>query len=165
MNLKVKMKSLQSAFHFCSQWHSVLSHQIYILGWLLVTAYQLLFGRGICHLLWWLFFNTVEAKVIILTWYVKLNETLAINKFQRSRPPHPYMVKNPLNTLFSETKGQWPWDLVCSIEAVVSTRFAQTMNPFWPWPTLWQGQIWFLCIYIGKILKCSFFLLLLKPKS
>ena len=56
MNLKVKMKSLQSAFHFCSQWHSVLSHQIYILGWLLVTAYQLLFGRGICHLLWWLFF-------------------------------------------------------------------------------------------------------------
>ena len=55
MNLKVKMKSLQSAFHFCSQWHSVLSHQIYILGWLLVTAYQLLFGRGICHLLWWLF--------------------------------------------------------------------------------------------------------------
>ena len=29
--------------------------------------------------------NTVEAKVIILTWYVKPNETMAINKFQRSR--------------------------------------------------------------------------------
>ena len=28
---------------------------------------------------------TVEAKVIILTWYVKPNETMAINKFQRSR--------------------------------------------------------------------------------
>ena len=26
-----------------------------------------------------------EAKVIILTWYVKPNETVAINKFQRSR--------------------------------------------------------------------------------
>ena len=29
--------------------------------------------------------NTVEAKVIILTRYVKPNETTAINKFQRSR--------------------------------------------------------------------------------
>ena len=27
------------------------------------------------------FLNTVEAKVIILTWYVKPNETIAINKF------------------------------------------------------------------------------------
>ena len=32
-----------------------------------------------------IFFNTVEAKVIILTWYVKTNETMAIYKFQRSR--------------------------------------------------------------------------------
>ena len=31
------------------------------------------------------FLNTVEAKVIILTWYVKPKETLAMNKFQRSR--------------------------------------------------------------------------------
>ena len=31
------------------------------------------------------FLNTVEAKVIILTWYVKTNETKAINKFQISR--------------------------------------------------------------------------------
>ena len=31
-----------------------------------------------------LILNTVEAKVIILTWYVKPNETMAINKFQRS---------------------------------------------------------------------------------
>ena len=30
------------------------------------------------------FLNTVEAKVIILTWYVKPNEIMAINKFQRS---------------------------------------------------------------------------------
>ena len=27
------------------------------------------------------FLNTVEAKVIIRTWYVKPNETMAINKF------------------------------------------------------------------------------------
>ena len=31
------------------------------------------------------FLNIVEAKVIILTWYVKPNKTMAINKFQRSR--------------------------------------------------------------------------------
>ena len=30
------------------------------------------------------FLNTIEAKVIILTWYVKPNESMAINKFQRS---------------------------------------------------------------------------------
>ena len=29
--------------------------------------------------------NTVEAKVIILTSYVKPNETMAMNKFQKSR--------------------------------------------------------------------------------
>ena len=32
-----------------------------------------------------IFLKTVEALVIILTWYVKPNETMAINKFQRSR--------------------------------------------------------------------------------
>ena len=31
------------------------------------------------------FLNTVKAKVIILTWYVKTNDTVAIIKFQRSR--------------------------------------------------------------------------------
>ena len=31
------------------------------------------------------FFNTVIAKVIILTLYFKTDETMAINKFQRSR--------------------------------------------------------------------------------
>ena len=31
------------------------------------------------------FLNTVKAKVIILSWYVETNETMAINKFQRLR--------------------------------------------------------------------------------
>ena len=31
------------------------------------------------------FLKTVEAKVIILTWYVLSNVTMAINKSQRSR--------------------------------------------------------------------------------
>ena len=39
------------------------------------------------------FLNTVEAKVIILTWYVKPNETMAINKFQRSRLTFNFSAK------------------------------------------------------------------------
>ena len=31
------------------------------------------------------FLKTVEALVIILTWYVQPNETMAINKLKRSR--------------------------------------------------------------------------------
>ena len=31
------------------------------------------------------FLNTVEVKVIILTWYDENNETMAINKFQGTR--------------------------------------------------------------------------------
>ena len=32
-----------------------------------------------------IFLKTVEAKVIIITSYVKANETMPVNKFQRSR--------------------------------------------------------------------------------
>ena len=39
------------------------------------------------------FLNTVEAKVIILTWYVKPNEATAINKFQRSRLTFNFSAK------------------------------------------------------------------------
>ena len=37
--------------------------------------------------------NTFEAKVIILTWYVKPNETMAINKFQRYRLTFDFSAK------------------------------------------------------------------------
>ena len=37
--------------------------------------------------------RTVEAKVIILTRYVKPNETMAINKFQRSRLTFNFSAK------------------------------------------------------------------------
>ena len=39
------------------------------------------------------FLKTVEAKVIILTWYVEPNETMAINKFQRSRLTFNFSAK------------------------------------------------------------------------
>ena len=38
-----------------------------------------------------------EAKVIILTWYVKPNETMAINKFQRST--FDFLAKVAINIL------------------------------------------------------------------
>ena len=41
------------------------------------------------------FLNTVEAKVIILTWNVKSNETMTINKFQRSRLTFNFSAKVP----------------------------------------------------------------------
>ena len=39
------------------------------------------------------FLNTVEAKFIILTLYVETNETMAINKFQRSRLTFNFSAK------------------------------------------------------------------------
>ena len=39
------------------------------------------------------FLKTVEAKVKILTWYVKPNETMAINKFHWSRLTFDLLAK------------------------------------------------------------------------
>ena len=62
-------------------------------------------------------FNTVEAKVIILIWYVKPNETMAINKFQRSKltfnfsakVAHIWVPSTHYNIVSSETT--WPIEL------------------------------------------------------
>ena len=37
------------------------------------------------------------------------------------------------------------------------TRLVQIMNLGWPWPTLWQGQIWFLMHLYGENLKMFIF--------
>ena len=52
-----------------------------------------------------------------------------------------------------EPKGHFLWDLVCSIGDVGPSMFAQMMNLGWPWPTLWQGQYWFLMHLYGENLK------------
>ena len=128
MNLKVKMKSLQSAFHFCSQWHSVLSHQIYILGWLLVTAYQLLFGRGICHLLWWLFFWEREGFAGLGMWSIRVVQSeqhmicrLMASWGQGGPSKHgrnwqrktAVSGSSPQLTLKKGAPGDQVWDLLC----------------------------------------------------
>ena len=59
------------------------------------------------------FLNTVKAKVIILTWYVETHETMAINKFQRSRltfalsakVAHIVVPSIYQNIVFSQTIG------------------------------------------------------------
>ena len=41
-----------------------------------------------------IFWKTVEGLVIILTWYIQPNETIAINKFQRSRLTFDLLAKS-----------------------------------------------------------------------
>ena len=56
-----------------------------------------------------------------------------------------------------EPKGRWPWNLVCSIRCLSTTKFFQMMTLGWPWPILWQGQIWSLThLYEKKVKQCIF---------
>ena len=69
-------------------------------------------------------------------------------------PPRPYMVKTHQKSFSSEPKGQWPWALVCSIGALGPSKFIQMITLGWPWPILWQGQIWCLMLlYWKKLLE------------
>ena len=81
------------------------------------------------------FLNTVEAKVSILTFYVKTNETMAINKFQRSRLTFNFSAKVPhigvpsthQNIITSETTRpielkihlKTPYDMLAKIIPIV----------------------------------------------
>ena len=57
-----------------------------------------------------------------------------------------------------KANGLGTWYVALGMWALGYVRFAQMLNLCWPWPTLWQDQIWFLMhFYMGKILKCSFF--------
>ena len=52
-----------------------------------------------------------------------------------------------------EPKGQWPWNLVCSIGCSTTTKFVQMMTLGWPWPILRQCPIWSLMLLYGKKVK------------
>ena len=49
-----------------------------------------------------------------------------------------------------ELKGWWPWNLVCSIGCLSTTKFVQMKTLGWPWLILRQGQIWSLMLLYGK---------------
>ena len=54
----------------------------------------------------------------------------------------PIYGKNLKKSSSSEPIDQWPWNLVCSIVYVSTTKIVQIISLGWPWPILRQGQIW-----------------------
>ena len=67
----------------------------------------------------------------------------------------PIYDKNIKKNIFSGTKrsinlkvGMQHWVLEYS-----TTKFVQMMTLGWPWPNLWQGQIWSLALLYGKKVK------------
>ena len=92
------------------------------------------------------FLKTVEAKVIILTWYVEPNETMAINKFQRSSSPLTYqprllILESHQNIVSSETTGLFelkfhmktPYDRL----AKIYTKCTGHMTKMATTPSIW----------------------------
>ena len=67
----------------------------------------------------------------------------------------PKYGKNPLNVFLSGTKRPKALGVGKEQKDVGRTRYAQLINLGWPWPTLWQGQIWFLMHLFGKNLVLS----------
>ena len=66
--------------------------------------------------------------------------------------PCSYMVKTFFNFFL---KNRWPCNLVCSIGYPCTINTVQMMTLVWPWPFLWQGQIWGMLIHriLWKVLK------------
>ena len=62
----------------------------------------------------------------------------------------PIYGKNLKKSSSPEPKGQWPWNLVCSLGCSSTTKFVQMMTLGWPWPILQQDQIWSLMLLYGK---------------
>ena len=63
----------------------------------------------------------------------------------------PIYGKKPFKCLLlwnQKANGLGTWYVALGIVGPI--RFAQMINLGWPWPTLWQGQIWFLMHLFGK---------------
>ena len=69
----------------------------------------------------------------------------------------PIYGKNIKKSSSPEPKGRWPWTLACSFGSLSTIKFAQMMTLSWPWPILWQGQIWSLMLLHGKKVNNGFF--------
>ena len=53
--------------------------------------------------------------------------------------------KNLKSSSSLESKGWWPWNLVCSIGCSSTTKFIQMMTQCWPWPIYGNvkfGPLW-----------------------
>ena len=62
----------------------------------------------------------------------------------------PTYGKNLKKSSSLESKGGWPWKLVCSIGYLSTSKLDQMMSMGWPWPVLCQGQIWSLMLLYGE---------------
>ena len=58
--------------------------------------------------------------------------------------------KNLKKSSSPEPIDRWPWNLVCSIVYVSTTKIVQIIFLGWPWPILRQGQIWSHRLLYGK---------------
>ena len=69
----------------------------------------------------------------------------------------PIYGKNLQESSSPEPKGRWPWNLVCSIGCLSTTKFIQMMTLGCPLPILRQGQTWSLMLLYGKRVKQMIF--------
>ena len=68
----------------------------------------------------------------------------------------PIYGKNLKKSSSSEPFDRWPWNLVCSIVYVNTTKIVQIISLGWPWLILRHGQIWLHRLLYGKKWKLFF---------
>ena len=69
----------------------------------------------------------------------------------------PIYGKNLKKSTSPEPICGWPWNLVCSIVYVSTTKIIQIISLGWPWPILRQGQIWSHRFFIWENVKIILF--------
>ena len=75
------------------------------------------------------------------------------------------MVKTLKKSSSPEPIDPWPWNLVCSIMYVSTTKVVQIKSLVWPWPILRQGQFGHIGFWMGKKWRLFVFWKLLQPRS
>ena len=69
----------------------------------------------------------------------------------------PIYGKNLKKSSSPEPIDPWPWNLVCSIMYVSTTKVIQIKSVVWPWPILREGQFGHIGFWMGKKWKLFFF--------
>ena len=75
----------------------------------------------------------------------------------------PIYGKNLKKSSSPEPIDPWPWNLVCSIMYVSTTKVVQIKSLVWPWPILRQGQLVTWAFEWEKKWKLFIFFKLLQP--
>ena len=75
----------------------------------------------------------------------------------------PIYGKNLKKSSSPEPIDPWPWNLVCSIMYVSTTKVIKIKSVVWPWPILREGQFGHIGFWMGKKWKLFIFWKLLQP--